>query len=223
MTRSRGANGNARNNQKQLIPELFKVNDVLLRSTYSVNLTATLTPRIYKEWKIHPNYGFPDNGAVNSSYGLNTILGSSSNGLYLTLKVKKVRLRCFITNLDALAKVVSYLKIPYASSGVSFTNIAIDNPHATTFFLAPKGSGGDTKEFTVICEPWQIEGLKDFASFASVQNYWGTNTTVGSQYSVLALGVQSIDDSTVLTNGVSLTTLIEALCEATTNNQKLAI
>jgi len=223
MTRSRGAKNNAKNNSKQIIPDAFKVDIVKLRSVYSTTLNGGGTPRVYKEWKIHPNYGFPDNGSVLSSYGLNSIMGSSTSGLYITMKVKHIKVSCMISNLDVFAKIVSFLPIAYATSGVSITNILMDNPHAKSFILAPKGSGGDTKNFLINVFPWQIEGLKNFDIFSAIQNYWCTNTTVGAQYSVVGFGVQSLDDSTTMTNGVALTTVLESFVQATTNNQKLQI
>jgi len=226
MTRSRaGRKGKntQENSSASSIPDAFLIRFAHIRSVYTTTLHSSSLPRTYNEWKIHPNYGFPDNGSINSSYGLNSLIGSSTTGLYISQKIRKVKVTIDIQNLDTLAKTVAILPIPYASTGVSVTNILMDNPHAKTWFLAPKGSGGDTKRLTFVVEPYKIEGLKSFDIYSAIQNYWCTNTTVGAQYSVVGFGVQSIDDSTSLTNGVSLTTVVESWSEVSQNNQKLSV
>jgi len=198
----------------------------------SSNFVATQTqagPTAGAEAKIHPALGLPANASSSWTQFLSSLVktaGSGTTGFYRSLIIRKVKITVVLQNLDAIAKIMNFVPIPYASSGSLGANYA-QNLMAYrllklfTIVLAKAGVTGDTKKLTLVLEPWKIEGFESYDTYASNSAYYAPETGVGSNFTSLYCQQFSIDGTTNCATGVIYNGTMDFEVELRNQNNKL--
>jgi len=220
MTRSR-AGGKTQGSNKMILCKqmsnkgLLEISQVSHFTRTGVALTA-----VGGETRIHPNYAFR-NGSIDGSRNLQIVGLTQSLGNFARLITRKVKLTFMMENLDAIGKNVNVLPIPFTLStflGDDYQTDLSAKPNCRTIVLAPKGSAGDTKTFTVTFDCAKIEGVDIRSPF-----YWATAAVVGTQSSSYYWQAVSLGLSGLHTNGIAVNVSSKYLVEIIQTNSYLNI
>jgi hypothetical protein len=204
MTRSRGANRNARNSNKSkpiLLKNMSLTGLVEISHVSHFTRTGIALIAVGGETTLHPNYAFR-NGSIDGSRNLQLIGLTQSIGNFARMIVRKVKLTFFMENLDAVGKNVNVLPIPFSTQsflGDDYQTDLSGHPNCRTILLAPKGSAGDTKTFTVIIDCEKVEGIDINNSF-----YTATSVIRGTQFTSFYWQAISLGNVGLHTNGIAV-------------------
>jgi len=220
MTRSRGANGNARNNQIILPRQLTDKTYVIMRSTAHTTLVNSGQVWDGANTILHPYYGINNiAGSIDNSWGLGSLQGSSSTeGFLINTLYIKAKVHFWLANLDMYEAVVNFLPTPNSAKsllGANYNSPLETRPKCISVHLSKAGVAGSVKEVTFEIDIPKLEGFTQ-SQFESNSLYYGTATSIGTNYS--SYYIQNfVWQGQTMTNGVSarvttefLTKLIQA-------------
>ncbi len=219
MTRRRARNGT------QKIPRQLSISGrmaVKIISVFHFTANQTSLPFTGRDSTLHPNYSY-NNTSIDGSTLLGSIVQSSSTvGLAKNLVVKRVKLTLNYQNLDAVAKEINIIPVPWNNTGSSGLgndyNVNLKSRvWCKTILVAKAGTYPDIGTLVIDVDVSKVEGI----NIANLPQYWATNTTRGTQYTNYYLQCWSMDASTAHTLGVVFQAKAEYDCEIVQANTNL--
>jgi len=228
MTRSRGANRNARNSEKNITRSLIDRTVCLIKSVSHLVLNnvggiaaGVMTP-------LHPNYGVGGiNGGQDTTWNLASIVYGSNagSGLFINFSLLKAKLTFRLRNGDAIGILFTILPVSNSNVGAIAANYLknLSNiPSAKRVYLSKAGVTGDTKTFKMTIDVPKLEGYSK-SQYESNPQYYATSASIGGYYS--AYYIQALTDnlSTVLANGTNVEVEAEYMVRCIQSNLKLEL
>lgn len=230
MTRSRGANRNARNSDSLNVGKLgtglvSKINFVA-KSTSHATINNAGSHFAGNESRIHPYYGTYGGvaGSIDSAFMNGSVVNKNiSYGLVSNLLVKKAKYTLRFRNLEAFAVRIAIL--PVASSligalGLNSNGRLDEMPGCKYIDLNKAGVTGDMKSITVSFDCAKINGYTE-DQYQGINGYYGASNSTGTVYTGYYISMVSDDVSTNFVNGVSMLSVGEFDCTGTQQNVTL--
>jgi len=227
MTRSRGANRNARNSTliSKLNPWAGNLLNTIIKANFNGNITTGAVVTNGRYIPIHPNYTAPLGTSPSGSYNKTLLVGNISTTLQLFASyfIRKVTYDIIITNSDTFPKYVTLLPVPstqYTTFGiVNYNNPTDILPGASSKVLNMKGSTGDKIFMRKVIDIAKLEGISP--QLLAQDSYACTSTVISSDKQLLYLQVIAIDGSSPVVGGIDI--YLKATFEVTGRQHNLVL